>query len=210
MNKSYKLVTGGDPCDICKTAEGEYDNRPSVPLHPNCDCSVEETDNGLDDTGDCAFEIRNVQVQTDTSFETTTVQLEVGDPLTEEASGVISVELGVVTESWDDELIKSASGWTAPSGSVDVEVTLPVGTSGTVEIRLLRENTQVMCLGEKWWVCRRAPAPGGLAHALHETLVGNVGGGALAITNVSVDDVNADTEDYDREPFFDSDEEIPA
>lgn len=206
-DKVYIVEKGANPCDICDPMEGEYDDDPDVPFHPNCECDVTPKDT---DDDNCEIEYRNVQ----TSEETFTVERSVGETTVDPPSDVdidieVEVPLGVEHESWDEEGIKDASGWDEPSGSESKSVTIPAGTTECDFIVEL-EMGQIVVVGEKWRVCAEEDPVAGVI--VKEKKLGTVGGAAEFVKDVSSAECRVldEVDDGGNTPYFDPDDEVPV
>ena len=216
MGVLYRFNLGANPCNICTNMQGTHPTPPQVPVHPNCDCTVERIS---EDTG-CAHEIRNARSQKAGGSESEElVEGDSPDPLPEDVDITVQVHLGERSASWDDELLKEACGWSPPSGSVSQTITIPAGTQGQFSVKVQLSIEEITCVGELWEACRRAPAsgqPGGLGHTVDERILGMVGGGALAV--VGVGGFTLETQggvapaggDGDGTPYHDDDDEVPV
>lgn len=202
--KRYLFVTGPNPCDICDGMEGEYDYQPHVPVHPHCQCTVSEIEA---EEAECDYEIRNLEIWEETYTESE--EMPYKNAGTNDATTDIEIDLEVVESSYD-EGVEEAVEWSPQYGSNSGSVVIPAQSEG--EIVLEVEYTQMVCSGELWKVCA-TPDPVAGVHT-KETLVGNVGGMAIARTalvGLSVDDTPAiDDSPSWGDPYISDDDEIPV
>lgn len=207
----YRLTPGGEGCDLCAGMAGEYPAPPDVPLHPNCQCTVDEIGDE-ESNKTCFFEIRQLESYEEKYTEEETKYWGYNSP-DEEFEIDFEVDLGIIEESFDPG-VEDALSWSPDYGENSQTVTFPPGGGhGTISCQV--EYTQIICKGELWRVCT-TPDPIAGVHT-EETYVADVGGMALARTAlISCDDVDDwSTEDDDPPPpdgprYYQDDEEVPV
>jgi len=211
--KRYRFILGDEPCDICVGLEGEYDSPPEVPVHPNCDCRIEEIEEDPD--SDCHFDIREVQV----SEETYTESIELGYEhcgVDEDGQYSLEVDLqGMGSESFDHGVKEAAeaAGWSPPSGALPtVDITVPANTEGSITLEA--EFVNAVFTAECWKVCSKEDPAGGIKTT--ETYVGPVGGIFIGQTDKAQGSVSDSRPCGDEPPpqntddYYDPDDEVPA
>ncbi len=165
----YRLVNGGNPCDICDGLEGVYPSPPAVPFHVRCACTVQVVELGTP-----FYEVRDIEVHeadyTEESEEGEFTNSENVDYAVE-----ITIELGVIEEELDAHVAAEVD-WTPDYGEPTWILQVPPRThvSFTAEIAY----RAMMCGGELWKIYPVDDGSGGI-HT-REYHVGRVGGTALA------------------------------
>jgi hypothetical protein len=105
--------------------------------------------------------------------------------------------------------VKEALNWSPPYGNDSAAATLPALSSGMVAPEM--EFTRVECQAELWRICgSRDPVD---FDQTEETLVGQVGGTAIARTAllaILVESTPSDPDDPGGDPYFDDDDEAPV
>jgi hypothetical protein len=199
-SKTYNFKPGSNPCDICKSMEGEYDTAPALPVHPNCDCSTERTTDN-EEGWECDFEIRNLECYNEQYTESGEVLQLVNE---EDADGTAEFEAQV------DDGVKEAANWSPTAGTLSQSVTVPAKSVlyATINYQL----TEHICKADKYKVCVKPDPVAGVQSK--ETKVGQTGGGAVAMVGIA--SISVDTEPVEESPpsdpgpYYDSDEEIPT
>jgi hypothetical protein len=211
----YRLVPGSIACDICVGMQGVYPSEPHVPIHKNCDCTVEEVD---DDEGeDGEEEIRDIKIERSTFSDTRQIaEGTVASPLPADEDASFVLPLGEEVSAWDHEKLEEEADWHPESGGQEILVTLRKGGYGTFQVFAEVEMEEVMAQGELWEVTRRPAAgegPDSYAHTVEERHIGTVVGYGVASTGVSSAYIEIDVEGgsgQDLDDYFEDGDEVPA
>jgi len=204
-NKIYIFKLGDNPCDICKSMEGEYEVAPSVPIHQNCDCTVEEKK----DVGDgwiCNFEYRDLECY-DEEYTESSPPISFENPEDEDTDATLIYEPETFEEYWD-EGVEEAADWPPTPGTTSKTITIPAKSIiyVTLEIQIVSR----ICKATKYKICVKGDPIAGVHQK--ETLVGQVGGGATASVGIKSVSISSELIINDEEPdwYFDTEEEIPV
>ena len=125
MTEMWRFLLGAKPCDICTPMANHYPYPPHVPVHPKCDCTVEQ----IPSHENCTTELRKFE-STEVKYSDT--QVHTADLFNDSPNDVqasIPVEMGSLTESWEDPRLPSKLGWNPPSGTQPLAVNLSHGSN---------------------------------------------------------------------------------
>ena len=204
MTEMWRFLLGAKPCDICTPMANHYPYPPHVPVHPKCDCTVEQ----IPSHENCTTELRNFE-STEVKYSDT--QVHTADLFNDSPNDVqasIPVKMGPLTESWEDPRLPVKLGWNPPSGTQPATFTLPGESAGEIRVLVEYEVTQVFAKAELWEVCRRRPARGQtMSHITSQRKLRVVGGGAAAITAILGAEIQHIVESDD---MYQPEDEIPA
>lgn len=191
----YRLVTHGESCDICETAAGEYPERPDVPLHRGCDCTVSGPEQG---GPNCEIEIRNLRQSYSEAGYSRDFEVDFcqpGDLIID-----ISAEIDALFESAEsfDEGVEDAAeqnGWVKPPLPL-ITINLDENSHNLVQVDV--KIASWMFLGEKWEICSTEDPVAGTR--VTETHVGSAGGGWTGPMTAEASVTQTDCEDRSSAP----------
>jgi hypothetical protein len=202
----YLFAPDASACDICESMAGEYEDAPSVPVHPHCECTLTRLGGPEDD---CTYEIIDLVWEEEFYDETRTIRSIVFDaPL--EADTEISEEVLYGTEHYDfDDGVRNAAeelGWRDEQHTALISQTVPAGTT-SVDIEVNFRMSSSTFRGERRQACTTNNADGSVT-TTYEYL-GGVEGTATE-SDVESFEIYPTSSSGGEGDFFEGGDEVPA